>query len=219
MHLKTLTSIFILISISLAIQAQETTVIYEKRNRNVQTLFSSDGGFGGHLSINAKGTEIYNESALLVGTELVFTLNHSLNIGVAGYGMPTRVEYQPSTDLSPRDDLFLELGYGGLFFEPVFFDEKLVHLTLPIIIGGGWAGVSNFDYFDINDDYDSVYLSDESLFFMIEPGVNLEVNLARNVRFTLGGSYRFVNGSDIENVSDDDLGGLALGAGIRVGWF
>ena len=214
---KTFGSILMLICISSTLQAQTSTLIFENNLRNVHALSSAVGAFGGHLPIDAKEAKINNKSDFLVVAELVFTLNYSLNVGAAGYGTPTRVYYQPSLEFTPKDDLFLEMDHGGFFVELASFVEKLVDLNLPVIIGEGWAAVSNVDYFPNDDDYDSFYLSNESLFFMVEPGVNLELNLARNMRFTLGGSYRFVSGSDMENVSDDDLEALALGTGIRVG--
>jgi hypothetical protein len=201
-------------------EAQETAVIYTdtKQPRQVETLMKSDGGFGGHLSMNIKGTEVTDAAAIMVGGELVFTLNHALNIGVAGYGMPTRVDYD-DTDNFYREDLSVEFGYGGFFIEPVFFDQKVVHFTVPVLIGGGWAGLSNLtDAYDRNYPND-VYLRDESLFFVLEPGINMEVNLVKYVKLTLGGSYRYVSGSDLRNIEDSDLSGLSLGAGIRVGWF
>jgi len=199
-------------------QGQDTELIYAEKPREIETLMKSDGGFGGHLSLNVKGTEVYNEAALLVGGELVFTLNHALNIGVAGYGMPTRVKYE---EYGPNliDDLYLEMGYGGLFIEPVFFDQKVVHFTIPVLIGGGWSGLSNLSLHDVDYTGDQIFLFDETVFFVLEPGLNLEVNLAKNVKLTAGGSYRYVNGSDLRGVDDEELGGLTFGAGIRVGWF
>jgi hypothetical protein len=199
-------------------QAQDTEVIYTEKPREVETLMKTDGGFGGHLSLNVKGTEVYDEASLLLGGELVFTLNHALNIGVAGYGMPTRVKFE---DDGPNftEDLYLEMGYGGLFIEPVFFDQKVVHFTIPVLIGGGWSGLSNLSLYDVDNQHDQLLLYDETIFFVLEPGINLEVNLVRNVKLMAGGSYRYVNGSDMRGVEDEDLGGLTFGAGIRVGWF
>jgi hypothetical protein len=199
--------------------AQETEVIYtDKKPREVETLMKSASGFGGHFSMNIKGTQVYDETAIMVGGELVFTLNHALNIGVAGYCMPTRIDYA-DTDNFFREDLFVEMGYGGLFIEPVFFDQKVVHFSVPILIGGGWSGLSNAHYSYDNRYPDEVFLRDESVFFVLEPGINMEVNLVKNVKLTMGGTYRYVSGSDIRNVSDSDLSGASLSAGIRVGWF
>ena len=183
----------------------------------MKTLMSSDGGFGGHLSVNVRGTEVYEESAILVGGELVFTLNHALNIGVAGYGMPSKVEFN-DTENYFDDPLNIELGYGGFFLEPVFFDQEVVHFSVPILIGGGWSGLSDRSF--LSDPYnDVIRVADETVFFVFEPGLNMEVNLVRNVKLTAGGSYRYINGSDLRGVSDDDLSGFSFGAGIRVGWF
>jgi hypothetical protein len=201
-------------------KAQETEVIYTdaKKPREVETLMKSDGGFGGHLSLNVKGTEVSDQAAVMVGGELVFTLNHALNIGVAGYGMPTRIDYEDSNDFY-REDLSVEFGYGGFFVEPVFFDQKVVHFSVPVLIGGGWAGLSNRTNAYDSRYPDDFYLRDESIFFVLEPGINMEVNLVKYVKLTLGGSYRYVNGSDLRNIEDSDLSGLSFGAGIRVGWF
>ncbi len=199
-------------------KAQETETIYssKKEPRPMNTIIKSDKGFGGHLSLNAKGTEIYDEAAVLVGGELVFTLSHALNIGMAGYGMPSRIEWENPNDIL-FDEYYLEMGYGGFFIEPVFFDQQVVHFTVPILIGAGWAGLSDQRYFE--DTAYPVRILDETAFFVFEPGINAEINLARNVKFTLGGTYRMVSGTDLRDVSDSDLGGFSISGGVRIGWF
>lgn len=202
--------------------AQETETIYSNRpeDRPMKTLIKADKGFGGHLSLNVKGTEVYDDMAVLVGGELVFTINHALNIGAAGYGMPSRVIYEDPA-INYLATPYVEFGYGGLFVEPVFFDQEIFHFTVPVLIGGGWSGLSDSRYYN-NDDYDDEFrILDESAFFVFEPGVNLEVNLARNVKFTLGGSYRLISGTEFKNadITDSDLSGFSFSGGVRVGWF
>ena len=43
--------------------------------------------------------------------------------------------------------------------------------------------------------------------FVAEPGVNLEFNLTSTLELGLGAGYRFVNGSDLDRLSDDDFSG------------
>jgi hypothetical protein len=199
---------------------QETEVIYSnsRQDRPMKTLVGSDKGFGGHLSLNVRANQVYDEATLLLGGELVFTLDHSLNIGVAGYGMPSRVDYRSSDAVFPQN-YNVELGYGGLLVEPVFFDQEVVHFTVPVLIGAGWSGLTENSFFGGYGGYYDWRLIDETIFFVFEPGLNMEVNLARNVKFTLGATYRLVEGSDLREVTDSDLSGFTLGGGIRVGWF
>jgi len=200
--------------------AQETEVIYSEKEdkRPMNTLFGDDKGFGGHLSLNARGAEFYDETALFLGGELVFTLSHALNLGVAGYGMPTRIEYQ-DTQNDYLADLNLEFGYGGLFVEPVFFDQQVVHFTVPVLIGAGWAALSDDSFLNNPGGVNNFRIYQESVFFVFEPGINLEVNLVRHIKLAFGGSYRLVNGSDLNQIADSDLSGFSFGGGIRVGWF
>jgi len=200
--------------------AQETEVIYSEKDdkRPMNTLFGDNKGFGGHLSLNVRGAEFYDQTTLLLGGELVFTLSHALNIGVAGYGMPTRVDYL-DTQNDYIADLNVEFGYGGLFIEPVFFDQQVVHFTVPVLIGAGWAGLSDANFYNNPGAGYNFRIYEESSFFIFEPGINMEVNLVRHVKLTLGGSYRLVNGSDLNQVSDSDLSGFSFGGGIRIGWF
>lgn len=204
------------------VTAQETETIYSNRasDRPMNMLIKSDKGFGGHLSLNVKGSEVYDEMSVLVGGELVFTLNHALNVGVAGYGMPSRVEYNDPENFylgTPS----VEMAYGGFFVEPVFFDQQVVHFTVPVLIGAGWSALSDSRYYN-NPEYDDPFrIIEETGYFVFEPGINMEVNLARNVKFTLGGSYRMISGVDFQDakVTDSDLSGFAFSGGIRVGWF
>lgn len=211
----------IAIAISLPGIAQETETIYSTKDkeRPMNTLVKGEKGFGGHLSLNVKGTEVYDETVVLVGGELVFTISHTINLGVAGYGMASRVDYdEPNTFFPTFYPLNLEMGYGGFFIEPVFFDQNLVHFTVPLLIGGGWAGISRRDNFGNGFDYDYNILDDTG-FFVLEPGVNMELNISRYVKFTLGGTYRMITGSDLTGVSDSDLSGFSISGGLRVGWF
>lgn len=218
--MKSLVIQTILLAFFISASAQETEVIYSEKEdkRPMKTLFKDDKGFGGHLSLNVKGTEFYDETAMLLGGELVFTLSHALNIGIAGYGMPSRIDYR-DTDNLYLNPLYVEMGYGGLFIEPVFFDQEVVHLTVPVLIGAGWAGLTDARFFDQPNYNYPLRITDESAFFVFEPGINMEVNLVRYVKLTLGGSYRMINGSSIEGLSDNDMSGFTFGGGIRIGWF
>ena len=86
---------------------------------------------------------------------------------------------------------YLGGGYGGFYFEPILLAKSPIHLSFPIIIGGGGISVIPNDYWN----WDSFnYQYNYDVFFMVEPGVELEINMVKFFRIALGASYRFTNG-------------------------
>jgi len=61
-------------------------------------------------------------------------------------------------------------------------------------------------------------------FFLMEPGINLELNISRNVMLVAGVSYRWVTGMDensenvsITHVTNEDLSGINFNIGVKFG--
>jgi hypothetical protein len=108
----------------------------------------------------------------------------------------------------------LEMAYVGLLLEPVFFNKSVVHFSVPVILGPGIASVRNSRIWE-SGSY-NVY---SDVFGIVEPGLNLEVNLTRILRFNLGASYRFVIDSDIPGADDKRLSDIAIMAGFKIGWY
>ena len=189
-------------------------------NQEVQTLFSNNGSFGGFLMTGVKAGVVNGKSALLVGGAVLAVFSSKLNIGFAGYGLVTETE---ADTYSPNGKLYkLDMGYGGLILEPVIGNRKLVHITVPVLLGVGGAGLrSNNNVRDsIEDDFDREFEYDESdLFLVAEPGINLELNLIKNIRLNLGASYRQVYDSNLEGISSEELSGFTGSVGLKFGWF
>src|SRR5512145_303239 len=94
-----------------------------------------------------------------------------------------------------QEDISLAGGYGGFFFEPVVFPKYPVHVSFPILIGAG--GVAVVRDSDSDDDWEDDFKSEASdAFMVIEPGVEVELNITRFFKFCLGGYYRYT--SEIE---------------------
>jgi hypothetical protein len=56
-------------------------------------------------------------------------------------------------------------------------------------------------------------------FYVVEPGVNAELNVASYFRINLGGSYRFVTGAELQDIGNDDLSGPAATLTLKFGGF
>lgn len=156
------------------------------------TLLSGEvdhGGFGGPV---VKMTRINGADALLVGARGGWIINHTFVIGLGGYGLVTDIV--PKTPGLFGTDRLL-LGYGGLELEFIMASDEVVHVTFPVLIGAGAVGYRSAIF---DDDWGlNLHLSFDQrydTFFVIEPAVNVELNVASFFRIAAGVSYRHVTG-------------------------
>ncbi len=208
--------IFILALSALNSSAQDANI---DQPAEMQTLLNS-GGFGGMLSITNKVSSVNNQECLFVGAELAMVLGHSVNIGFAGYGLTTRVKSN-NLDFENRQ-LFYDMGYGGFFIEPVIMSKRLVHITLPVVLGVGGVAESRNTVYEYNNDqadFDQWQSYYSDAFLVAEPGVNAELNVAKWMRVSTGVSYRFVSQLDLPNTDSNSFSGFSGNLSLRFGWF
>ena len=196
-----LTSLVILIGISLFSQTNDD---------EIKTIFNNGrtkhGAYGG-LSINY--SQIDGKDAFLVGARGAWLIDHSIGIGLAGYGFINDIH---TNDGFIDADLDLVGGYGGLLIEPIIMAKSPVHISLPIIIGAG--GITYTDNFGWdNNNYDS------DAFFVIEPGIEIEFNLIKFMRIATGVYYRHTSNIELEGVDNDVLNGFSTGITLKFGKF
>ncbi|MFT3885801.1 MAG: hypothetical protein QM724_10320 [Flavobacteriales bacterium] len=192
----------------------------------IRTLFGSEhrmqnGGWGGPT---AAYTRIMDHDALLVGLRGGWLIDHRLTIGLAGYGLVTDVPntaydaYLIRQGRMPRKTSQFRTGYGGLLIEPIIAHRSAVHVSLPIIIGAG--GCAYETWTPLPHDFDPATWSDDAqAFFVIEPGVDLEVNLVRMVRLGIGASYRYTSDITLPGTPKDAMRGFNAALTIKVGRF
>ena len=98
--------------------------------------------------------------------------------------------------------------YGGLLLQVVVHSNRLVHVTVESTIGDGQWCASD-------DNNDCV----GKRFIVFEPAANLEVNVARHVRFTTGIGYRFAVAGSGDGPSSRDMSSLVVRSGLVFGSF
>lgn len=192
----------------------------------MRTLLGGDhdvhhGGWG---APTVDHTRLLDQDALLVGGRGGWIIDHRFTLGLAGYGLATSVENPAYDDVllargrSITKPSRFVAGYGGLLLEPVIAYRSPVHVSLPVIIGAGGCGYQSFsasphefDPFTYNDD--------AAAFFVLEPGVELELNVIPLVRVAVGASYRYTSDLDLAGTSKDALQGFNAGIRIKVGSF
>jgi opacity protein-like surface antigen len=171
------------------------------------TLITNQTEVGGFIAATARYFEVKNESGLLVGGRAAFVLDHAMSVGAGGYGT---VRKPAPEDLVGLENL--EMAYGGLFLEYTFKPHAVCHASVPVLVG---AGQTRF----VGDYVDPESGEASDTFFIVEPELDLEFNISRNLRLDLGIGYRHISGTEFAEVSDEDLSGANGTVTLKVGSF
>ncbi len=194
----------------------------KRESKEVKTIFGGGTSFGGFLEVGAKAGDINGQSGLLVGGAISAVFSSRVNIGLAGYGLATQIEADTYDEENRK--LEVDMGYGGLLIEPIIGNSKMVHLTVPVLLGVGGAGlrydrIRDFSDPDPDRERKEFWHQETDVFLVAEPGLNIELNLLRNVRLDLGATYRYVYDNNLEGLSDQELSGFTGSVGLKFGWF
>lgn len=168
--------------------AQEETLI----NGNIES-----GGFGGPV---VKIGSFNGTTGIVVGGRGGWIINHTYVIGGGGYGLANDIKAKTP---GPNGQRYLSFGYGGLELEYIAGSDRLLHYSVMSLVGVG--GVS---WRDNNPNFRTDADSQSDTFFIVEPGLNVTLNVTSYFRISGGVSYRFVSGTQSAATSDADLSGL-----------
>lgn len=194
----------IIFAIPFGVQAQETSTLFSD---NV-----SHGGFGGLLY---GATSINGEFTYLRGTRGAWVINmengDAVNLGLARYR--TRSNFE-AVDWNRPDVAMpeMETQYGGFELEYVHRTNSLFHLSLLTLVGSGKV---SYDDAELDRDPNS------DNYFVLQPGINLDMNVTTWFRVSGGIFYRYTGGVELEGVSGDyeGLSGISTFLALRFGWF
>jgi len=188
----------------------------KKRRRNdIKTLSGSMNHSGGFGALSFRSTSFRGETMVLAGLRGGWIINRTLGFGIEAHGIIPTAKYD---DIDPVGEVVALGGYGGMFLELIFFSNEVVHVTFPVSGGAGWMGY-NYDFDDNNPPTTTGSLVDEDVFWYIEPGANLEVNLSRNFRLAFGVSKRYTQGLELINTKTNDFNKLNYFITLKVGGF
>ena len=198
--MKKLTIILSLLMVFSFAKAQDN---YE--SDQIQSIFTRKKSNGGYGAFSLGYAQIDGRDALVAGARGAFIFDHSLAIGLGGFGFVNNLNYRSYYHHEESKYRFTTTGgYGGILIEPILFGKKPVHLSFPVILGiGGVALVDDHSWdwdWDWEDDHD-YYNYDNDVFFVVEPGIELEFNLARFFRLAAFASYRFTSELELYDVT------------------
>lgn len=131
-------------------------------------------------------------------------LNKRFAVGLTAQGVA-------SSATTLNDSEVRNLGsYGGLLLQYIWRSDQLIHGTLESTIGNGrWCAVGT-------GGPDSCSTRG---FLVFEPAANLELNVAKHVRFASGVGYRFAVAGSGEGPSSQDMSSLVVRTSLIFGNF
>ncbi|MFC2096552.1 hypothetical protein ACFLQ3_02505 [Bacteroidota bacterium] len=216
--------IFTLVLLALMVQvsfAQEEKEEEKKNKRDdINTIFNKENlkVTGGYIAPELKIGNVHEDMSMFLGGKIGMTFNDKFTLGLAGYGLVNNSNFN-IPDINPFSSAVtpvrIGIGYGGLALEYTLFSNKKVHFSIPVVVGVG--GVSIYEdeeeyYYDWNE-------LENSAAFVVEPGVNVELNLFKFFRVDLGASYRLVSQTDLQYLTDEDLSDFTINATFKFGFF
>jgi hypothetical protein len=181
-------------------------VVVVPRERPVETLIHGRpviGFFGGPV---LKYSYLDQRFAFFVGGRGAISFYDIFAIGGGGYGLVNEIPVPYSQ--APYEQ-YLSFGYGGLILEFLVASRKVVHLSMHTLIGAGSLYYHDYYWRSWGDD----------VFFVLEPGLDLELNVSRCFRIGMGGTYRFVSGVSVPEFTDQDMSGFSAALTFKFGRF
>ncbi|HNW97058.1 MAG TPA: hypothetical protein PKK00_01445 [Bacteroidales bacterium] len=191
--------------IAFSVNAQKDST---KNSNDIKTIFGNKKiSHGAYFGFSVGYSLIDDKDAFTSGGRLMWVINHNFAWGLAGSGF--------ASNFHENSGFSLQGGYGGLMFEPILLPKSPVHLSFPVLLAAGGVGKMN-----ISDNWDEEYfLDDADAFVIAEPGVELEMNLIKFIRISVGASYRFTSDIYLNNESHDVLNGFNTMVNLKFGKF
>lgn len=212
MYSKTIKSIVLALVFS--------NVLYAQDSLTKQTLLSGKinkigliGSFsGGYSSINQTFTPTIGGSASLL-------FNEKFAVGLGGYHF---------VDKSATSTTNTHGGVGGLRLEYITRPSKLVHVSFPLLLGMGRFSYDSLGYDEYRGskghggrfsfgDFDND--RNGARFAVIQPGVNVEVNVFKYLTLFGGANYRIALNSNSTTYTNSKLSGVGFQVGLKAGLF
>jgi hypothetical protein len=187
--------------------------------QEIQTVFKNSHATGGYGAITNKFTYIGGDFANMVGVYGGVYLNHRFMIGLGAMAVTNDIRVPEEYSALPGTPMSYEYGQVGMVNEYMFGSNKAFHVGFSLFTGAGFTlqYQRHDDWEEFDDSDHEIY--DTNWFFVAEPGLQVEVNLTRWMRFSPGVSYRFAYGSDAEGLTDRDLRDINYNVSLKFGKF
>lgn len=175
---------------------------------------------GFYISVpDLKFTRIKESFAFGLGFRGGWIINHSFSVGL-GWNL-----FLSNIKSNPQDARNYGMGTYGIVLEYIFDSRELVHVTLSTLIGGGhigpWhtGGYYGGYYGNYHGSTKILSWKDADGFWLVEPGIDLMMNISRFIQVGAGASYRLVSGVNRYGFYNSDLNNFSLNFIFKFGLF
>ncbi len=215
---KTTFALIVVLGILISIDSSaQDSVSYQSRSHQIKTVFGRGSSSGGYGALSNKFTTINGQYANLAEVYGGWYINHWFMLGIGAAAVTNNLPVPTKYSADPARNLSYEYGQFGLMTEYVIGSGRTVHLAFSLFAGAGvTVQYERFGYIDYSH---SRQIRDENWFFVAEPGVQVEINILRWMRFSPGVSYRATAGSNGIGLKDSDLSNVSYNATLKFGRF
>jgi hypothetical protein len=167
-----------------------------------ETLLGNSTDSTSIWGIDLKSTPVNGQSGLFLGGYNGRVMNDgTLIIGSEGYILLTPLS-APSGAPNIGVDCNIGLYYCGLTCEYIMRPSKLIQVSGSVL-----AGLCYVKYIGAGYNMENGL---SALCCVVEPGVNVMMNVSDSLKAGLGVSYRWVTGLNMQGLTNDDLKGVSI---------
>jgi hypothetical protein len=178
---------FILLLLTATLRSQDPELEYYK-GKEIKTLLGRNKPGGSFGAVTLGYSIIDNKNAIVIGARVSGIASHYMGIGIGANMFLNEYNY----DALLNKDIHFVGGYGGVYVEPIVVPNFPVHLSFPVLLGGGAISSVTGD-----PDSDRTQVKDTRVFLLAEPSVEMELNVTGHFRLAFGVSYRFPTGFNV----------------------
>ncbi len=193
----------------------------------IQTLFDSKKLSGYSIGIGIESSKFDGNSIINGSINGGIIFDHKLLIGLGIKGilnMPlcekVDTSYDNSEDTFEDKSGIIAGGYIGILIEPILRPSKKIHLSFPILIGGGGLYLlTDRRYVTVGSDKLRRKVFDRNYLLIFEPGIDLEANVFRFMKASVGIKYRYAPNLNLGNVPKNAFNGFSTSITFKFGKF
>lgn len=213
----------IIITLTLTFLASGFLWAQDNDEHYIRTIFNNHGprAAGGYVAFSNKFTTINGDYANMVELYGGWYIDHRFLLGLGGAATTNYIPVPYEHSINNLLPMSYEFAQGGLMTEYVIASDRAIHVAFQAFAGGGYTlQYERFDWHD-DDNWDQspVYEKDGDFLWVFEPGVKIEVNIFRWLRFSPGVSYRITDDSDGAGLGKEALDGASLNLTLKIGKF
>jgi hypothetical protein len=209
-------AVFILLLLYVSIcsfsQVLEDKSAEKRKDDEIRTLIEKSDDIGGYGGLSVLYSQIDAKDAFVFGARGGLIMGHIFALGIAGTGFINDSHLDNALDRN----VSLAGGYGGMFFEPIIFPKFPIHISVPVLIGIGGVAYTSIEIGEWENDY---FVEDSESFLVAEPGIEMEMNITKFFRFSMGAYYRYTSEIELLNTDKDVLNGFSFGVNFKFGKF